>query len=124
MFFTKKNLCRICRIFWPNRIFNNELFVLTKSISIKDEIRMKRWRWLGHVIRLGTLKSPKMALHWKPEKRRRTRRRPKKTWRKTILEDLEDLEMEWEQMEERVQDRTAWRMFLSSALCYNRSDGH
>ena len=39
-------------------------------------------------------------------------------------EDLEELEMEWEQMEERAQDRTAWRMFVSSALCYNRSDGH
>jgi hypothetical protein len=122
--FHTKNLRRICRIFWPNTISNNELFALTKSMSIEDEIKMKRWRWLGHVIRMGTLRSPKVALHWKPENGRRTRGRPKKTWRKTILEDLEELEMEWEQMEERAMDRTDWRMFVSSALCYNRNDGH
>ena len=122
--FHTKSLRRICKIFWPNRISNVDLFQLTKSRSMEDEIKIKRWKWLGHVIRMENDKIPKVALQWHPVNGRRTRGRPKKTWRKTIADDLDNLDMDWEQMEERAQDRRDWRMFVSTALCSVRNEEH
>ena len=91
---------------------------------MEDEIKIKRWKWLGHVIRMENDKIPKVALQWHPVNGRRTRGRPKKTWRKTIADDLDNLDMDWEQMEERAQDRRDWRMFVSTALCSVRNEEH
>ena len=120
--FHTKSLRRICKIFWPNRISNTDLFARTKSRNMEDEIKIKRWKWLGHVTRMENTKIPKVALQWRPENGRRARGRPRKTWRKTIDDDLEHLDMDWEQLEQRAQDRPNWRKFVSTALCSIRNE--
>ena len=40
--FHTKSLRRICKIFWPNRISNTDLFARTKSRSMEDKIKIKR----------------------------------------------------------------------------------
>ena len=79
-------------------------------------------KWLGHVTRMENIKIPKVALQWRPENGRRARGRPRKTWRKTIDDDLEHLDMDWEQLEQRAQDRPNWRKFVSTALCSIRNE--
>ena len=43
-------LRKICRIFWPNKISNIELYKKTSECNIILEIK-RRWRWIGHVLR-------------------------------------------------------------------------
>ena len=50
--FHNRCLRRICQIFWPNQISNNELYKKTGSRSITKEITHRRLRWLGHVLRM------------------------------------------------------------------------
>ena len=45
-------LRRICQIFWPNKISNNDLHIKTGSWSITKEITYRRLRWLGLVLRM------------------------------------------------------------------------
>ena len=44
--FHNRCLRRICQIFWPNQISNNELYKKTGSRSITKEITHRRLRWL------------------------------------------------------------------------------
>ena len=50
--FQTKCLRRILRIFWPNTIRNEELLNRTGLDPITETIRIRRWRWLGHVCRM------------------------------------------------------------------------
>ena len=59
-------LRRICNIFWPNKISNNDLYRKTGCTSIDLEIKKRRLRWLGHVLRMSPERIPKVALRWTP----------------------------------------------------------
>ena len=50
--FHSKHLRKICKIFWPNKISNIELQQRTKSKVVEDKIKIKRWKWLGYVLRM------------------------------------------------------------------------
>ena len=45
-------LRRIIRVFWPDKILNNKLQD-TNQESIDNIIRKRRWRWLGHLMRIS-----------------------------------------------------------------------
>ncbi len=72
-------LQRICQIFWPNKISNNELYKKTGSWSIIKEITHRRLRWLGHMLRMEQDCITKIALRWTPPGKRKPGR-PKTTW--------------------------------------------
>jgi len=59
-------LRRICRIFWPMKVSNMELFRRSKSQDIVLEIKRRRLRWLGHTLRMNVNRTPKIALRWTP----------------------------------------------------------
>ena len=44
-------LKRILRIWWPQRIRNDAISQVTGAKKISDEIRRRRWNWIGHVLR-------------------------------------------------------------------------
>ena len=56
---------KICQIFWPNEISNEDLYKKTKSQSIILEITKRRFSWLGHILRMPRNRIPRVALHWK-----------------------------------------------------------
>jgi hypothetical protein len=120
--FHTKNMRKLCGIFWPNTISNVDLYARTNSISMEDEIKMKRWRWLGHVIRMNDDKIPKTSLTWRPEQGRRNRGRPRQTWRRTVDKEIAELGTTWREIEERAQDRPEWRRFVKTALCSIRNE--
>ena len=71
-------LRKICRIFWPNKICNVELYMKTDCNSAVLEIKRLRLRWLGHVLKMPKDSIPKLALSWIPP-RKRKRGPPKMT---------------------------------------------
>ena len=72
---------------WPNQISNVELHKKTGCNNAVLEIKRRRLRWLGHVLRMPKESIPKVALSWTPSGRRKPGRR-KTTWRKTAMAEL------------------------------------
>jgi len=111
------NTClrRICNIFWPNVISNEALYERTGSHSIVEEIKKRRFRWLGHVFRMQQSQIPKVALRWTPPGKRR-RGRPRTTWRRTIVNELDEMGLTWGEAQHVAQDRDRWKDIVE-ALC-------
>ena len=64
-------LRRILKVFWPNKISNKDLLDTTNSRDIVEEIRGRRSKWLGHVLRKSSSDITRVAL------RQKTQRPPK-----------------------------------------------
>ncbi|VDP38217.1 unnamed protein product [Schistosoma curassoni] len=47
--FINSCLRKILRICWPDTISSNQLWERTNQIPVEEEIRMKRWKWIGHI---------------------------------------------------------------------------
>ena len=56
-------LCKICNIYWPNKLSNMELYMKTSSSNIPLRLR-HRLRWFGHVLRMPNERLRKIALRW------------------------------------------------------------
>ncbi len=118
--FHNKCLRKICRIFWPNIISNRDLYTLTGSQSIVGEIKRRRLYYDTHVFRMEESRIPKVALRWTPPGKRK-RGRPKTTWRRTVMTELNERELTWAQAQHIARDRTRWRE-LTEALCPRRDE--
>ena len=108
-------LRKICRIFWPNKISNVALYKKTGCNSAVLEMKRRRLRWLGHVLRMPGDSIPKVALRWTPPGKRK-RGRPKMTWRQTVMAELREMGLSWGEAQASAKDRTLWRKIVV-ALC-------
>ncbi|VDP26349.1 unnamed protein product [Schistosoma mattheei] len=72
------SLRKVLRFRWPDTISNNLLWGRTNQIPADEEIRKKRWKWIGHTLRKASNCVTRRALIWDPEGQRR-RGRPKNT---------------------------------------------
>merc|ERR1712115_192475 len=102
--FEGRCLRRILRIKWQDHVSN-------------EEVKRKRWTWLGHVLRMNKSRLPHAALRWAPPGKRK-RGRPMGTWRRTIEEEMQG--KTWNEIGWMAQDRDAWRRHVG-ALCSVRS---
>lgn len=106
--FHNKCLRRICNIYWPNKVTNTDLYERTGCYSIVQEITKRRFRWLGHTLRMPQDEIPKVALRWTPPGKRK-RGRPKTTWRRTVVAELESVGLTWGEATAAARDRVRWR---------------
>ena len=111
--FHTKSLRRILRIFWPQTISNQELFALCDQESMATIIMKRRWRWIGHIMRREQDSISRTALRWTPEGKRKPGR-PKKTWRRTVEEELKTLQHTWGSIQNKARDRQEWRSFVAA----------
>ena len=119
--FNNRCLRRIIRVFWPNKISNIELRERTKTQTIEESIRLRRWRCIGHVLRKGNEEDQKVAMSWTPEGKRR-RGRSRETWRRTAERERNLFGWSsWRTAEDVARDRPRWRD-LCLALCSTRSE--
>jgi len=65
--FHRKCLRRILGIFWPYTISNCELYERAREGSISETLKVRRWRWIGHVLRRENDNNCRVALTWTPE---------------------------------------------------------
>nr|XP_022307486.1 uncharacterized protein LOC111113483 [Crassostrea virginica] len=101
-----QNIClrRIQGIFWPEKIRNEDLLKRCNCHSIAEELKKDRFRWLGHVRRMTNERLPKVALRWTPPGKRKPDR-PRTTWRRTVLAELQDLGYSLSQAQHLAKDR-------------------
>lgn len=114
-----ENTClrRILNIRWQQRITNQSIRDKTGQPLVTHIIRVRRWRYLGHVLRMDNLRLPNAALHWQPSGPRR-RGRPRNTLRRTYQTDLRNLhtsiQPQWEDILAAANRREDWRLLLDA----------
>ena len=113
--FEGRCLRRILRLWWELRVTNKEVARRTGISCIVQEVKRRRWRWLGHVLRMNRSRHPFIALTWNPQGQRH-RGRPQGTWRRTIDDERKEAGKTWNELRWLAQDRTQWRNFVG-ALC-------
>ncbi|VDO59449.1 unnamed protein product [Schistosoma margrebowiei] len=65
--FINSCLRKILQIRWPDTISNNVLWERTNQIPAEEEIRKKRWKWIGHTLRKAPNCVTRQALTWNPQ---------------------------------------------------------
>ena len=100
-------LRRILRIFWPERIRNEELRNRAGQRPISEEITQTRWRWLGHTLRKPRNSSTRQSLQWNPQGKQ-SRGRPRTTWRRNLEEEMKASGHSWRNITRMAQDRREW----------------
>ena len=116
--FLHKGLRRIFKIYWPTVIPNADLRKRANVDSISVQVKRRRWRWIGHVLRMNKSEHARTALTWKPEGRRK-RGRPKETWRRTVERERSQLGWHsWTEAEHRANNRLSWRKLINGPILH------
>ena len=109
--FINSCLRKILHIRWPDTISNTELWQRTNQLPAEEEIKKRRWRWIGHTLRKPPNNIIRQALTWNPQGKRK-RGRPKNTWRRDLEADTKTMKMTWNQLDRTAPDRHAWRWLV------------
>jgi len=64
---------------WTAKITNEELLRITHQNPTENQIKRKKWNWIGHTLCKETAAIEKTALDWNPQGCTR-RDRLKRTW--------------------------------------------
>ena len=112
--FLFKCLRRILRIRWPYVVSNNDLLKKTNMKRTSEEVKARRWKWIGHVLRMDDSCHCMTALSWCPEGRRKVGR-PRTTWRRTVEKERKMLGWRsWSEAKPIARDRVRWRRSLAA----------
>lgn len=114
-------LRRIFKIWWPDRIRNEELWERAKQDPITSQIGRRKWGWIGHTLRKPPSSVTRQSLTWNPQGKRK-RGRPRNSWRRDTEAELKKSGTTWTQIERTAQDRARWRSVVDG-LCSRRSEG-
>jgi hypothetical protein len=106
---------------WTNKITNEELWRITKQKPIENQIKRRKWNWIGNILRKEEGAIEKTALDLNPLGYRR-RGRPKRTWRRAIEDEIRGTGRSWNEVKGIAGDRNAWKLFMN-AICSTRSKG-
>lgn len=117
--FINKCLRRLHNIHWPEIISNEELWRRSSEEPISQQIKRRKWRWVGHCLRRGPENIARHSLDWNPQGKR-SRGRPRITWRRTLTSELKEIKLAWSEAKRRARDRDGWRGIVS-ALCSSRN---
>lgn len=114
-------LKKALQIFWPNIISMDELNKYTQTARISQEVKRRRWNWIGHVLRKPNDHHCTIALTWRPEGKRKVGR-PKTTWRRTVERERKQGGWKtWNEARESARARDKWKQSVM-ALCATRHE--
>jgi hypothetical protein len=100
---------------WTDKITNEELWSVAKKKPIEIQIKRRKWNWIGHTLRKEAGAIEKTALEWNPQGYRR-RDRPKRTWRRTIEDEIRNTGRSWNEVKGLAGDCNDWKLYMD-ALC-------
>ncbi|KAI8511970.1 hypothetical protein Bbelb_110700 [Branchiostoma belcheri] len=114
--FHTRCLRKILNISYLDRITNKEVYQRTNQTEVASMIRKRRFRWFGHVMRMGDNRMAKKILDWKPCGGKRSRGRPRLTWKADVEKDLEAVGSSWYRATTQAQQRTRWKRTARCAI--------
>jgi hypothetical protein len=103
---------------WTDKITNEELWRIIQQKPIENQIKRRKWNWIGHTLRKEVGEVEKTVSDWNPQGYRKSR--PKRTWRRTIEDEIRGTRKSWNEVKGTAGDRNAWKLFMD-ALCCTRS---
>jgi hypothetical protein len=71
-------------------ISNEELHRRARTTKLSETVKGRKWKWIGHVLRMDNTRICATALTWQPERKRKVGR-PKTTWRRTTEQERTEL---------------------------------
>jgi hypothetical protein len=89
--------CYRLGIKWYDKVTNEYLLVKTGQAKIEDEIRKRKWRWIGHTVRKPQGAITRQALSWNLQGMRK-RGRPKNTQRRDLEKDKSKIGKSWREL--------------------------
>ena len=114
--FQSRCLRRIFKIRWQERITNKEVLMMAEMENLSEDVRRRRWKFIGHIMRKEPNNDCRTALTWTPEGRRK-RGRPRTTWRRTAEREREKAGWKnWGEVRIAAADRADWQGGVE-ALC-------
>ena len=119
--FHMRCLRRILNISLRDRITNETILRMANSRRLSETIADSRIQFTGHLLRLPQSRYARTAVDWIPANGKRSRGRPKATWRSTVKNDLRARGTNWFQAPRLAQDRKKWRKVV--ARCPTRVGG-
>jgi len=63
---------------WTDKVTNEELWRITHQKSVENQIKRRKWNWIGHTLHKERGAIEKTALNWNPQGHS-WRGRPKRT---------------------------------------------
>ena len=91
------------------KVINEKISFKTNMEEITQQIKCRRWKLIGHVLRKSVNENMRIALTWTPEGRRK-RDRSKEIWRRTAERERGELGFKgWTEAGSCAKDREAWR---------------
>ncbi|VDP52114.1 unnamed protein product [Schistosoma margrebowiei] len=95
----------------------------TNQLPAQEEVRKKRWKWIGHTLRKSSNCITRQALTWDPEGKRK-RERPRNTSRREIEADMKRMNNNWKELERIDHDRVGWPVPVVGLCSSTRSNRH
>ena len=83
---------------------------------MENLIDKRRLRYAGHVLRYPPNRHLKTSMSWIPPQAKRSRGRPRHTWRRSFKEDLRRLGIDEEDAERNAADRDKWRKMVDQFI--------
>ena len=109
-------LRQIFKIRWQERITNKEVLKMADKQKLSEDVRRRRRKFIGHIMRKEPNNDCRTALTWAPEGRRK-QGRPRTTWRRTAERAREKAGWKnWSEVQMAAADRDGWRDCVE-ALC-------
>ena len=92
------NMChrRIFNTRWPEKISNEELWQRAGQEPVDQQIRRRKWGWIGHTLRKPASSTTRQALLWNLQ-RRRKRGRSRNSWRRDTEAELREMGTTWKE---------------------------
>jgi hypothetical protein len=117
--FVNKCLRQIMNIKWIDKITNEELWRITQQKPIENQLKRRKWNWIGHTLCKVVETMEKTALDWNTQGYRK-RGWLKRMWQRTIQDEIRGTGRSWNEVTGIAGDRNAWKLFMD-ALCSTRS---
>ena len=96
------------------RVSNENITEMTHIKRIRDEIRRRRWNWIGNILRGERSSDCMVALGWRPEGKR-----PKTTWIRTVdIERGQAAWNDWSTARAVARGKLAWKKKIATLCAY------
>ena len=113
--FINRCLRTILKLYWADKTTNEELWRRTEQRPIEQELRQRKWGWLGHTLRRSRESITRQALTWNPQGNRGVGR-PRNTWRRELETEAKRAKKTWNDLEKIASDRRTWKDMVAD-LC-------
>jgi hypothetical protein len=118
--FINRCLRRILNVRWPDVISDIMLWEKTGEKPIELQIKKRKWKWIGETIRKDENAVERIVLDWNPKGKRKSGK-PKQTWRRSVMEEVQREGRTWMEVEKLATDTNRWESFME-ALCSSTGD--